>query len=917
MSPEQWERIQDVFEQGLGKTSAQQQWLVEQSGLDKSSASQLLDLWANADPPADFLEPLRPVGSAHKESPKPGEKIAERFTILECIGSGGMGEVYRARDERLNRIVALKVLREHLAADEAHQHRMEQEARAVSALSHPRICGLYDFGADNGLLYLVLEFLEGECLDARLRREPLATNDVLDIALQICEGLRHAHERGVVHRDLKPANVMLTRTGVKLLDFGIATTPVEAVDKTGPKGASELSPAGMIAAPEEVFGTPAYMSPEQRSGAAVDSRSDVFSLGALLYEMLEGRRALSSQSEDRPLLSVTRQKDEKRQSLHDIISTCLEPEPGSRYQSINDVERQLRLLTKPSSRRRQRLWLSVAGTCLVATVSLILWLTRIGKPGASEPRLSSLTAYPGTEYSPSISPDGKKVAFLWSGTGGDNFDVYVQEIGSDKPLRLTFDPGSEKWPQWSPDGRWIAFTRGKSIRLVSPSGGAERPVAEMAAVYSRCDIQFAWANDSDNIIFTASRPSEPPNLQAISLRSGQIRSVSFPKAPSGGDWCPAISPDGHRVLYTRRMPGKPDEESHWLARLEPNMVLTDDKPVPWLKGLHYAWAANGHEVIHPFNESTGAFLYRTDVDKESTPKRLMFGEEGMYPSIALRANRLVYMRRKMDIDIYALSLSPELRPTTNAMKFAPSTRIDVGGEYSPDGKQVAFFSDRSGRSELWIAAADSANPRRITQDAKKSYRGELPRWSPDGKLLLYGVDRSCFLVDIETGRTKRVAEQFKTSQPGSFSRDGQSFYISAAGEGKRPEIWRVPIKGGAARPIGHRGGFAAVESYDGSLLYFLRSDGDGVNLYVAPTDGEKESLIGSTIIGRVNLASTPRGLYFISAGNFDQPSTVQRYDPKTSTTTTEFQLSAKRRWTASGLSFSPDFKTVLYSVYDM
>lgn len=301
MTPDQWEQLADVFERGLGKPREERAAILSELR-DPEMVRQVEELWANAEPPPSFLRgpalsgPLPMNAVDRPRLLRPGDSVDGRFTVVGPVGAGGMGEVYRARDERLQRIVALKVLPEGRAADARNRKRFEQEARSVSSLSHPRICALHDFGADGDCLYLVMEYVRGETLEARLRRGgPLSEAEAVAIALQICEGLRHAHQNRIVHRDLKPGNLMLGPDGVKILDFGIATRAAPSASgavRAGHSGdGGEGVAEGGLTVADQILGSISYMSPEQALGQAVNGRSDIFALGAVISEMVTGQRA--------------------------------------------------------------------------------------------------------------------------------------------------------------------------------------------------------------------------------------------------------------------------------------------------------------------------------------------------------------------------------------------------------------------------------------------------------------------------------------------------------------------------------------------------------------------------------------------------------------------------------------------------
>ena len=482
---------------------------------------------------------------------------------IDClVGSGGMGEVYRARDKRLGRVVAIKVYLEPLRA------RFDREARAISALNHPNICTLYDIGPD----YLVMELVEGRSLADRLKQGPLPASQVLQYGAQIADALTTAHAQGIIHRDLKPGNIMETPKGVKLLDFGLAkyaTTTLLADAET------TLTLRGAI------LGTPAYMAPEQLEGRECDARTDIFALGLVLFEMATSRRVFGGSSQAQLISQILNGEPafEKLAPLEfrRIVERCLAKDPGKRWQSASDVKLILEELEKkapftpmtPSAvvattKRNGRLVLKLAVvvSALVAAALAWTWWTR---QTIQNIKLIPLTTDPGVEQEPSLSPDGSQVAYSWNGPDQANFDIYVKTTKAGAavaapPLRLTRDPADDTNPVWSPDGSSIAFLRKLDVgnqfdvMLIPALGGRERKLAEVSIgetgyFYSP---YLAWAPDSQSLIITDhASAGRPTGLFLVSVRTGEKQQLTFPPRGVIGDHCPAVSPDGKTLAFRR------------------------------------------------------------------------------------------------------------------------------------------------------------------------------------------------------------------------------------------------------------------------------------------------------------------------------------------------------------------------------
>ena len=488
------------------------------------------------------------------------------YEILEKLGEGGMGVVWKARDTRLNRLVALKTLPADKLADEGRQRRFIQEAQAASALNDPNIVTIYEIAAENGTDFIAMEYVDGKTLGKLIPKRGMRLEEILRYAVQISGALAKAHTAGIVHRDLKPGNIMINAEGrVKLLDFGLAklTEPNPAGDPDEDAATRTLqarSEEGSIA------GTAAYMSPEQAEGKLVDARSDIFSFGAVLYEMATGTRAFQGDSRLSTLSAVLRENPKPPsqaapgvpRELDRIIARCLRKDPARRFQAMPDLKVALEELKEesdsgtvevaagtaaPPARTRPGLMVaSAAVTVLVAAAAAWYFLRPASKP---LPPMQSvpLTTYTGGQGHPSFSPDASQVAFEWSGEKGDNVDIYVKLVEGGAPLKLTATSEPAYYPAWSPDGRQIAFLRGGGVYSISPLGGAERKLID-APVDS-----LAWLPDSQSMLVGfAKGPKEPHRIFQFSLRTGEMRQVTSPP--------PAANPgDGDRERRFLRMAG--------------------------------------------------------------------------------------------------------------------------------------------------------------------------------------------------------------------------------------------------------------------------------------------------------------------------------------------------------------------------
>jgi len=494
------------------------------------------------------------------------------YQIESPIGAGGMGEVYRARDLRLDRTVAIKILPSHLSENAEAKQRFDREARAISSLNHPNICTLYDVGQQDGTDYLVMEFLEGETLADRLRKGPLTRAQVLGYAIDICEGLETAHRSGVIHRDLKPGNIMLTKTGAKLMDFGLAKEVVVAAPPSSGLTATMANPAGSspLTARGTVVGTFQYMSPEQVEGKEADARSDIFAFGAVLYEMTTGKRAFQGKSQ-MSLMSAILEKDPEPISalnplapplLDHIVRRCLAKNPEERWQSAQDLKLELDWVrqagsqtgrpalagSKPKSIRA--LLLTVVGV-LAATLLALGYFFFSSKPAPTIwANLNLSGEIMDEEGNISISPDGQKVAYV-AATPQGSLKLWVRNLTSPKAQPLEGTEAAE-FPFWSPDSHTIAFfAEGKLKRIDSNGEGMQ----------SICDASNgrggSWNRDG-TIIFA---PNIYGGLFRVSSSGGAPAEVTHPEKPTRSYRWPTYLPDGRHFLLVSYDPLHPTEDN--------------------------------------------------------------------------------------------------------------------------------------------------------------------------------------------------------------------------------------------------------------------------------------------------------------------------------------------------------------------
>jgi eukaryotic-like serine/threonine-protein kinase len=884
----------------------------------------------------------------------------DHYLIESKLGEGGMGVVYKARDTRLDRTVAIKVLPDAKIADPSRKQRFAQEAKAASALNHPNIVTIHDIRSQDGTDFIVMECVDGQTLSELIPSKGMRPPQALKYAVQMADALAKAHAAGIVHRDLKPSNVMITEEGrVKILDFGMAKL-MEAVESSPD---APTVTARQLTEEGAVVGTAAYMSPEQAEGRKLDGRSDIFSFGSVLYEMVTGQRPFGGDSR-LSVLSKILNEDPKPPSqqtpaippeLDKIVLRCLRKDPARRYQTMADLKVALedvdeesvgyrattagersspQVAQVPAPSWRRWLWAALLPVLLVA--GYFAW-RRWPAPERVEPMQAvPLTTQPGVHRYPSFSPDGNHIVFTWNGPKQDNQDIYVQQIGAGRPLRRTTDPRNDYNPVWSPDGRYIAFLRSlpetgtSELRLIAPLDGPEQRVAEIRVHHATfvTSPYMTWCPDSTCVVVTDS-PDEvrPAALFVVSLDTGEKRRLTNPQPPASGDANPAISPDGSWLVFRRSPSGLFGGE---LYRLELGRGLTaigepERIAEAALDANYPTWMPSGKEILF----SDRGSLWILDVAGEGPPARLPFvGEDGIMPVVsqpqAGRPPHLVYVRSFMDGNIWRIETSaPGLAASTPPVVSVASTRLDAMPQLSPDGRRVAFASDRAGVGGIWLADLDGSNA--VPLASMNAMATGYPHWSPDGQLIAFHSNRGgqadVYLVAAAGGKPRNVTSHPAVDSFPSFSRDGKWIYFTSNRTGER-RVWKMPSSGGDAVPVTDRVGFMPAESPDGAWLYYMESVFTPGPLWrVRVNGGVPEKVLDGVVLG--NYVVLEKGIYYI-----DRPSgeaSIYWIDrPSGETRLQYFDFATRRSRTVARnlgkvdtpLTASPDGRTILFCRMD-
>ncbi len=994
MTPQRWKQIEQLYHAALKLEPGQRAvFLQEGCAGDEDLRREVESLLAHEPQGESFIEASALEGAAQAMAEKRVQSLVGRqlgaYKILSLLGAGGMGEVYRARDTRLDRTVALKTLPGEVAADQERMRRFTREAKAASALSHPNVAHIYDIGDFEGVHFIAMEYIEGETLAQRIHAgkfpspgaktppsplgrgnqknietlpsplgrgaggegeqgRSLETVKILEISIQVADALDEAHTKGITHRDIKPGNIMLTPRGqVKVLDFGLA----KVARLEGAAGSSDISTL-VKTETGVVMGTVQYMSPEQVLGKEVDHRTDIFSLGVVLYEMTTGRLPFAgtstSETMDRILHgqpeAIARFNYSVPGELERIIRKCLEKDRERRYQSARELLIDLKSLKRDSDAasvaghelktltraalKDARLpvfrfrWLSVRSVGVAVLSILIIgsavWFYFFRSQTIPPMKVVRLTSFPGSETEPALSPDGKMVAFVWDGEKGDNADIYAMFVDSGKPVRLTTDPGQDFSPTWSPDGRFIAFQRQlkeKSGIYLIPGPYREGPERRLAEVESPPIVGFNryldWSPDGKYLAVPDRSPyNHYGGLMLLSVENGEKKQISS-STSNLGDRDPAFSQDGQILAFSRSV-GDFSGTDIYSVPFQGGEAkrLTSDQ-----RSSQGVWGADGREII--FHGPGG--LYRISIDGGKAAPLAVGGQFGFFPSVSRVGNRLVYSEQIYDTDIWQINLPQPGVKEASATRLIFSSQREETPQFSPDGKRIVFASTRSGSMEIWICDSDGRNPLQLTSFGGP-YTTGTPRWAPDGKLIAFDSrpngPSDIFVISPEGGSPRRLTKELSEDVIPSWSRDGRSIYFCSDRSGNgNLQIWKMPAEGGPATQVTQNGGFEAFESFDRKWLFYSKWDPSD-EIWRIPIAGGPESLfLNLKGVERRYWAVADKGIYFLATEGSE--SVVKFIDFATRRATRIMTLERKLvRNLSRGLALSPDGRSLLCTLVE-
>ena len=793
----------------------------------------------------------------------PGTKLGP-YEIVAPLGAGGMGEVYRARDTRLDRTVAIKVLPQHLADTPEARQRFEREARAVSALNHPHICTLFDVGSQDGTKYIVMEYLEGETLAARLEKTVLPLEQVLRTGIEVADALDKAHRAGIIHRDLKPGNIMLTKSGAKLLDFGLAKASLPlaagATLTVAPTQTTPVTQQGVI------VGTFLYMSPEQVEGKELDPRSDLFSFGSVLYEMLTGRAAFQGRSQLSVASAILEKDPEPISALQPMtppaldrtVRQCLAKDPEDRWQTARDLLLELRWIAEGGSqagvpapvvshrKTRERTSSAIAGVlALIAIASTIGYVQRAPKP--TQPirlsaELGADATLSTTDYGADavLSPDGTRLAFVAEGADKKQH-LYVRSLDQMQATVL-FGTEEARDPFFSRDGQWIVFFAGTELKKISVQGGVAVTLCDVAGGRGRGG---SWGDDGI-IVFS---PGSGTALFKVSSAGGTPEPYTTLDKQKGEDtqrW-PQSLPGAKGVLFTSSTTGFGFDDADIVVYSavsgKSKTVLHDGYYARYLPTGHLVYVHKNTLFAVPFD------IKRLEVTGQPAPVVegvATSGTGGAQFSVS-DSGTLMYLAGSAvnrGVSIYWMDAAGKFTP----LRETPGNYNDL--VISPDGKRLAMDISSGNRSDIWLYEWERDALTRLTFSGDQNYN---PVWTPDGQRIVYAsaekgaVPNLWWIRADGAGDAQRLTESKGPQYPSSWSPDGKTLAFFQQKPGIGWDIMTLPVEGseksgwkpGQPKPFVSTPSTEAFPLFspDGRWIAYMSSESGPFEVYVRPFPG--------------------------------------------------------------------------------
>jgi serine/threonine protein kinase/Tol biopolymer transport system component len=773
----------------------------------------------------------------------PGVRLGP-YEVTALIGHGGMGEVYRARDSKLNRDVALKVLPEGFALDHERLARFKREARVLASLSHPNIGAIFGFEESDGVQALVLEMVEGPTLAERISQRPIPLDEVLVIARQTANGIEAAHEHGIIHRDLKPANIKVRKDGtVKVLDFGLAKA---ATDEREQPDLSQLATITMAETRDAVIlGTPAYMSPEQARGKPLDKRTDIWAFGCVLYEMLTRRLVFSGDTVADTISAILEREPDWQKlpentppEIRRLLKRSLEKDPSRRLHDIADARLEIEeaMVAVPAGSTtkgrtgiagRWFVWLAIIAAAVVIATAFSL-LKSSPNLSPQPVRITRLTDLAGLEEAPAISPDGRSIAF--TGSVGKTSQVFVQLMARGAALQLTHDDADHQYPRWSPDS--------SSIIYFSPAktGEGEGALWEVPALGGR-PRRLATSLGGADVNTSNGR------LTYFRLTAERIQLVNAPPDESSSDLISEFPPETYH-LYSHYLYPRWSPDGKWIAFQRGDSIRFDLFVVPSSGGEPrqltrdnsmidgFSWLPNSEGILYSSSRaSTMPYLPTLSLWEvrlsDGTLRQITSNEASyLHPDIARNGTTVVSrMQLRTDIWKFPVQGAPE-ENVRRGIRITNQTSHVLTPTAGPGAKEVAFLSDKGGHANLWVINTETSEQRQITDERDPNIAVGVPVWSPDGRSIAFvysrgnpGLTFGIWLVSPDGSNLRQVAN------PGlgpAWSNDGKWLYYATRGSSTVPDVMmkKIPADGGAAVTVTEEK-LRNVIGVDGSTVYYM------------------------------------------------------------------------------------------------
>jgi Tol biopolymer transport system component len=819
------------------------------------------------------------------------------YEITSPLGAGGMGEVYRARDSRLGRDVAIKIQPLHLSANAEARQRFEREAKTISALNHPNICTLYDIGHQDGVDFIVMEYVEGESLEQRIARCPLPLTDVLLIGAQISDGLAKAHRSGIIHRDLKPGNIMLAKSGAKLLDFGLAKPSAPLATLATRSGANPISP---LTQQGTIVGTFQYMSPEQVEGQPLDARSDIFSLGSVLYEMLTGRKAFEGKSQLSVASAILEKEPEPISALLPLtpatvdhaVRRCLAKNPDERWQTALDLAGELKWIRESGTqtsipaiaaqKKSAAAWRTFLPWILCGVLAGLLSLAILrhdAKVSAPPAYFSALLPFPAVDLA--IAPNGHTVAVVGFSEADRTNAIWLYEIGGQQTTRVAQTEGA-RFPFWSPDGKSLAFFADGKLKRLDISGGPVQIV---------CDAPTGRGGtwNKDGVIVFTPTGGLLEGLYRVPAIGGTPELITRPDVKRGEEsnrWAMFL-PDGKHYLYfAGALSGDlsnngifvgalDSKEKKFIIKAMGNTAYSDPGYLFFYRdgtlfAQHFDPAkleVTGEAVplltdvlfmprigLSVFSASPSAVLVQRGTDVVLS-RLVWYDRKGNevgtiakpadYTNVDLSpAGKMLALdktdeeSRNTDVWTYDLEHS-----TFKRLTFDPA--IDAAPVFSPDGQRVLFGSSRQHAFKLFVKNADGAEEEKLVPIDPPDNADLYPcDWSRDGKYVLFKRTTDLWLAELPDWKTRQLVQVRGIARDGQFSPDGK-WVAYASNESGKYEVYVTSFPGGRGRwQVSSAGGMQPRWRGDSKELYYLAADG---KLMAVPVSGGANFDAGSPV----------------------------------------------------------------------